>query len=209
MNKISISAEDRKRIIASAEKHGGIDALMIRNWIRDLNYIVDSISAGNFALPYLEGAFWIRIFGLLTEIDKNYEYVAKKIFPLLDKIFEKDMKVVVSLSKDLYSEIQKIKKELSEDDHLIIDYLRQTNCHVFQKGFRIGVKTKKEKKVIKERYLVSTNEKLFLISEIETRLNIIFRSYQANQVLMARDICLKVKKRVNTIHLLCERISKL
>lgn len=199
MKKKALSRDERKRLIDSASKHGDIDALMIKNWIKDLKYIVDNIVAGNFNLPYLEGTLWIRLFGLLTEIRDNYEYVAKNILPLLTKDTDPAMKKVIILAEEIYNDILGIINELNEDEHLFIDYLRQTNCHVLQKGFRLGVKVKDDKKVLKERYTVASNKKTYLVTEIDASLGRTFKSYSGHQGLMARDICLKIQTRINKI----------
>ena len=209
MNKISISTEERQRLIDNASRHGDIDALMVKNWIKDLNYIVENIILGNFNIPYLEGTLWIRLFGLLTEIRDNYEYVSNNILPLVNKNTDPAMKEVIKLTKEIYDEIINITNELTEDEHLVIDYLRQTNCHVLQKGFRLGIKTKNDKRILKERYTISSNKKTYLVSEIDSSLDKIFRSYSGHQGLMARDICLKIKKRINKICIASEKRASL
>lgn len=209
MKKIALSKDEKRRLIESSSKHGDIDALMIKNWIKDLKYIVDNIVAGNFNLPYLEGTLWIRLFGLLTEIRDNYEYVVKKILPLLTKDTDPAMRQVLVLTGEIYNEIQGIINELNEDEHLFIDYLRQTNCHVLQKGFRLGVKTKGDQRILKERYTVASNNKTYLVSEIDASLGRTFKSYSGHQGLMARDICLKIQNRINKICIASEMRARL
>jgi len=122
-------------MIESALRHGDIDARMIHNWIKDLHYISQSLTSKDLNHPYIEGTFWIRLYGLLTEVRDNFEYVSQQIVPLLSSDSEPEMKQVILLTDLIYKEIQGMISDLTDEEHLVIDNLRQTNCHVLQKGW--------------------------------------------------------------------------
>lgn len=197
---MKLSTEHREALIKSASRHGDIDAKMIHNWIKDLHFISQKLANKDLNHTYIEGTFWIRLYGLLTEVRDNFEYVSKEIVPLLSKDSEPEMKQVIMLTDLIYQEIQGIITDLSDEEHLVIDNLRQTNCHVLQKGFRLGVKDTKTGKILKERYCLAVTKKVMLISDMDRVFDEYYRAYGANQMQMALDINAKIKNRIDNIH---------
>ncbi len=154
----------------------------------------------------IEGVFWIRLFGVLVEIDNNYKSFLKLFKVKTYEDFEKQYHEKFSTCSeykfifDITSEIELIRKSLSLEELVAIDNFRQTNCHVLQKGYQLGVKSKKGVKTLKDRYFVSTVPKDMAIKDIDMHLNNYMKKYSANMLQMAYDISSKVKPHIEKIY---------
>lgn len=72
--------------------------------------------------------FWINLYGLFTEVYRNFKNLSKDDY---------------ALPVDICSKIEKIKAMFSGDELIFIDYLRQCQVHAFQSALRIKVKKPK------------------------------------------------------------------
>jgi hypothetical protein len=89
----------------------------IVEWVKDLKRVSDSILAGT-ECPSDYGIFWVRLYGLLTEIRKYFG-------PGTLVIEEKSGRIINEL-------IERILAKFSQEEFLWIEHERMCHCHVNQ-----------------------------------------------------------------------------
>ncbi|MEI6092765.1 MAG: hypothetical protein WCQ47_03685 [bacterium] len=193
LNKLSY--EEQQTLLRDIEKRSPIDALLYRGWILNLNYTINRllIESDEDTQEMLTAIFWIRTQGLLTEISSHYRKVYDNFdYGLKSGKIDPNNTLLILIAR-IYNLLEKIKKSLNEEEIIIIDYLRQTHCHVIQKGYQFDI----QGNTLKTTYTFKVINKALHLDQIDEIISTYHRRYFRNNridyVSMAKDIALKIK----------------
>ncbi|MCB9061536.1 MAG: hypothetical protein H6622_08450 [Halobacteriovoraceae bacterium] len=196
-----LSDNDKQKIIDCIEEHITVDAKQIENWIGHLSYISDSLIDESMSDHHasLENLFWIRLFGLIVEIQENFQ-VSNDILDVTtyDEFTVKypnlaENNQLLNYVFKILDLISLIKSKFNERELIAIDNYRQTNCHVLQKHYRLKVKTKNNRTSLDENYKVKTIPKSFNVKKLKSELDALIQSYNGSTI----DVAIDFAKRIN------------
>jgi hypothetical protein len=125
--------------------------------------------------------FWIRLHGVLTEVGDSYEYVCN--------LGSRDRDVLA-----VRDAIRALRAALDEDECLWVHYRRDTECHVWQDTYELGVGRRGGLR--EERRFALLGGKTLHVDEIDQRLRALLRSYDVNEPAMAVAFAKKLQTRI-------------
>ena len=175
----------KKKILPKDERISLIDDLigqgwmnfhLIANWCGNLSLLSDELLKDETRMASLrEGMFWIRLWSVVVDLHERF---SKTVASGSANEFAKSVSGV----------IQSIRSKLSEDDLIVLDYLRQTNCHVTQSGYEKGLNVSKAgDESIKDEYTVKTIPKRMKLDDISKVLTARMKAFKADQSAIAKD----------------------
>lgn len=129
-----LSAPDTQRLKDAIYERSEIRAHQARQWVSELVRVSGTIAAqGTAAGADTITAFWIRLFGVLSEVGESYEYVCK----LADDCGASD----TPLARDgrmVRDALRAMRDSMDEDELIWLHYRRDCECHVWQKSYELG-----------------------------------------------------------------------
>ncbi len=120
-----------------ASDHVRMLDLLERQWIATFASATDVVlAAGGCASWMVEGAFWTRLWGVICDLRHHYEDLAR---PLIEfGMTAESARKLRHKSAPVFDRLEattSLLRLFDRDELIFIDYLRQTSCHPFQRGY--------------------------------------------------------------------------
>jgi hypothetical protein len=137
MANTGLSREDADALVANAgrasDRHFSLQVL----WVDMLDDVTRAIVAGR-AEPFgiFACAFWIRLFGAITELRDAFTKTAQ----ITDELTARGDTVapVLASEKRIHTACEALRDALTEQELMFVALARHTSAHVTQKGFAYG-----------------------------------------------------------------------
>lgn len=132
----AISSADHKALFKDINDHAKIMGPQLANWLEDAVRVTQLVAGGNRELIPV---FWIRLFGVLHEINELVSRQRSFLAPQNDPAFGLDA---------VAEAIAILANVFSEDELIWLEYRRNVECHVFQDNYRLLKNNRPSKKVV-------------------------------------------------------------
>lgn len=169
-----------------------IRPFQVKNWIDQTSEIISAIANENASESDFS-LFWIRLNELLSTI--KLHFVQRRIWKdtcntLRDRRMAKHIKSGLEMA-DL---LENLVGQFTSDELLFIDYKRQCNSHVFQKGYSVQRKKDPKKKIS-----IRTEYKGKDVREIRWKLISILKTYGGSDKKIAIAFAQRIRANMETI----------
>lgn len=185
---------DQRKHFDFIEKDISTETKLIIQWMENTCFVIEKLlseeNKENFWI--WEGLFWIRIYAVIVEMIPYFcnETIKQIVDRIKNSPCQESTKKLAISREMLCNKLNKMKSLLIEDELILIDYLRNTHCHMRQTAYHfIDLKQGLRMKTPK----IKTLGKEFKAKEIDLKLKTIMKKYSANQFKIARDIALKIQ----------------
>lgn len=200
---VKLNKSDKSRLLKSVEYNSEINVKLIHQWIKDTGRIAGLVFKETIIYPY-PAVFWIRLYGLIVEVRKEHAIDPKLQLWESQGLLNAETVFILRAKAAVGDAINAMMKGLSRNELIIIDYYRQTNAHVLQKGYNLGVLGDKypggEINRLKEHYDVPTldNEKIE-IDILSLNIRAELKKFNFDECKMIKSIAEKINIKLQKI----------
>lgn len=180
----NLTPEQNKRLLRSIQENADLAPRQLLQWVENTAYYVQRLATvGRNASDAEICAFWLRLYGLFNEVREDFATKVKTnetVFagaPLPPNLQGEHARLKRPLSA-----LTKAQALLSEDELLYLKYRRDTEAHVWQDAYRLGLRGKKG---LRETTRVFGRD--WPIDELNRRINEVVRKYGVNENAIAND----------------------
>ena len=121
----AMTPAERARILADIARHDSVMDKQIAGWIDSALRTATSVAAGNTDLIT---AFWIRVYGVLTDVRR----VLEEQLASIEKVGANREPTAAVLA-----ELMSMPSAFTEDELIYLGYRRHVECHPLQNGYRL------------------------------------------------------------------------
>ena len=176
---MTLTAEETARLRATTEEQGPIRAHQAKKWAQAVAHIAESIAAkGDKDGAYIS-LFWLRTQQLLAELMPYCE----ESHALHERL---GLHERAAMFAHVVERCQALKAIFSEDELIWLQYRRDTEGHIWQESYEIGVKGLGSGAKIKETRLYAVIDKKLNVEETMLRKQALLRKY-GNTIATAED----------------------
>lgn len=179
-------------------------------WILQLRELAEEINQHGPAVHWMAlDLFWIRLVGVLHELGGGYArliHLAALDGAALDDGAERRIEGTLRWwLHTFHSCISGILRPLSEQEVIVVDWLRQRSAHMFQRGYgRQYQKDKDKAKAKEQRGVELLGGKLFTIDETDAARENVLRQHGGDDVSMQVALVRKMSPAIRTFVLAYE-----
>lgn len=128
--------EDVQDLLIDIDTRANVIPRQALNWIVNCARVTRQISEGK-AIESDYSAFWIGIWGIISEIEPYFENFVSTLGRVGAEEYSKNTASIFKTLKTILDAAKDIKQSFNPQQLVVIEMERVTHCHVFQKYFRI------------------------------------------------------------------------
>ena len=191
--------EEIQKLIIEQANYGSISMLQARQWVNELDRAVNILTSENAKCNNSDYAcFWIKFYGLITEIKDKYSLV-------LEAVEKKGITIVDESNEyfpflELAKGIRNIISNFTDFELEFIEYTRHNHAHPFQDSYE-----PKLKKTKNNDYKIKDQRNGKNIYELKKSFETYIKQHGGNEYLIAKLFASKIKKDVIVINNIVER----
>jgi len=173
-----LSVPDTQRLKDAIYDRSEIRAQQAFQWVRELVRVSSTVATqGAAAGADTITVFWVRLFGVLSEVGESYEYVCKLAdhCGASDEPLARDARVV----RDA---LRAMRDSMDEDELIWLHYRRDCECHVWQESYALS----RKKNGLKEKRVFGLlGDKELTVDEFDKRASAMLRKHGRSEAALA------------------------
>lgn len=193
--KNTLTKEEEYKLKLSKIKKEPIEEMQYAGWVVDLKLVADVFLGKSIIKPYdyPPAVFWIRLHGAITEV---------RAFYIKDEMNQAERRGRNNYRriKEVNVLFDKLLNKLSEEEIVVIDNYRQTNCHAIQSLYDLGIKKGK----LRDTYTVRAIQKTIKIDDVTNILHNYHKRYPLNSIesecQKVKEIAIKIENELNQLY---------
>jgi hypothetical protein len=189
-----LPADQVQRLKDAIEERSEISAVRPRQWIASLSHTAQELTKGSLD-PSHATVFWVRLFGALDELTRYYANG-------LDLAGPPPTVGLAALTYPVHQALGQLRALFTEDELIYIEYRRDTEAHVWQKGYELRGHVD-QKALIEDREFKLLGSRI-RCDEFSRRARALIRSYVAqgfpmNEIYIAAEFARRSSAQIHAI----------
>jgi hypothetical protein len=176
MSHRGVSRQAAERAVQSiAERSAKRNPYLEAQWVVTFHAVCRDLVEGRASpVGLFASVFWIRLYGVLTDLWTRSEKVAE-----LNEVFEAGgrSEPLYQAMSGVYAACTGVRDSLSDDELVFAALLRHVHAHVYQNGFEYGIEPGKPFANLRTKQMVRTTARHVGIDEVHAIVDRIFIAY--------------------------------
>lgn len=207
-----LSRAEAEAMLAHVTQRWKRAAAVRLEWTRSLRRITRALVLGNAEpLDMFEDMFWIRLFGALTDLRKDFAKVAKVYADEVPKPeaghahASESRREWLRSAHRVHEAIEAIRAALTRDELTFVEYARATAAHATQASFRYAVETPAPtKRTLRRRHTLRLLGVALPLDEIYAACDAVVAEHGGTESEVARALATKVSPHVEGLAFVVE-----